>query len=43
MYVSGIFEGQNQAFIGLDEQVPFRVFHLADPARVVVDVQTGQG
>ncbi|KAE8762427.1 AMIN-like domain-containing (lipo)protein [Georgenia thermotolerans] len=43
VYVAGIFEGQNQAFIGLDEQVPFRVFHLANPARVVVDVQTGRG
>jgi hypothetical protein len=43
VYVSGIFEGQNQAFIGLDEQVPFRVFQLSNPARVVVDVQTGQG
>ncbi|MFD1504668.1 hypothetical protein ACFSBG_03160 [Georgenia yuyongxinii] len=40
VYVSGIFEGQNQAFIGVDEQVPFRVFALTDPARVVVDVQT---
>jgi hypothetical protein len=43
VYVSGIFEGQNQAFIGVDEQVPFRVFALTDPARVVVDVQTAGG
>ncbi|WP_164737388.1 hypothetical protein [Georgenia sp. SYP-B2076] len=41
VFVSGIFEGQNQAFIGLDAQAPFRVFTLSDPARIVVDVQTG--
>lgn len=43
VYVAGIFEGQNQAFIGLDGQVPFRVFALTDPARVVVDVRTTEG
>lgn len=37
--VSGIFEGQDQVFIGLDEQVPFRVFTLTEPSRLVVDVQ----
>ena len=42
VFVSGIFEGQNQAFIGLDHQAPFRVFVLPDPSRVVVDVQTGR-
>ncbi|MFH5823946.1 hypothetical protein [Georgenia sp. AZ-5] len=41
--VSGIFEGQNQAFIGLEEQVPFRVFTLTGPTRVVVDVQSTEG
>jgi len=36
----GVFEGQTQAFVGLSEQLPFRVFSLADPPRVVVDVRT---
>ncbi len=38
--VAGIFEGQHEAFVGLDAQVPFRAFTLTDPARLVVDVQT---
>lgn len=38
--VTGIFEGQNQAFIGLDTQAPFRAFTLTEPARLIVDVQT---
>ncbi|MPV36257.1 AMIN-like domain-containing (lipo)protein [Georgenia subflava] len=42
VFVTGIFEGQNQAFIGLDEQVPFRVFTLTDPSRLVVDLQLGE-
>lgn len=41
--VTGIFEGQNQAFIGLDEKAPFRAFTLTAPARLVVDVQTTDG
>jgi hypothetical protein len=41
--VTGIFEGQNQAFIGLDEEAPFRVFTLTEPARLVVDVRTSAG
>lgn len=41
--VTGIFEGQNQAFIGLDEKAPFRAFTLSDPARLVVDVRTTDG
>ena len=41
--VTGIFEGQNQAFIGLDEKAPFRAFTLTDPARLVVDVKTTDG
>ncbi|WP_454778295.1 AMIN-like domain-containing (lipo)protein [Georgenia muralis] len=40
VYVTGIFEGQNQAFIGLDSERPFRVFTLTDPSRLVVDIQT---
>lgn len=43
VHVTGIFEGQNQAFIGLDEEAPFRVFTLTEPARLVVDVRTTNG
>jgi hypothetical protein len=32
------FEGTSVAFIGTQAQVPFRVYALADPARVVVDL-----
>ncbi|GAA4429941.1 hypothetical protein GCM10023169_32770 [Georgenia halophila] len=41
--VTGVFEGQTQAFIGTDEAAPFRVLTLTDPARLVVDVRTGEG
>lgn len=41
VHVTGIFEGQNQAFVGLVEQAPFRVFTLTEPTRLVVDVRTG--
>jgi len=34
-----VFEGYSTAFVGVDEQRPFRVFVLQDPLRVVVDVQ----
>lgn len=34
-----VFEGYTSAFIGVDEQRPFRVFVLQDPLRLVVDVQ----
>lgn len=38
----GVFEGEQQAFIGLTGgERPFRVFALTDPARVVVDVSHG--
>lgn len=33
------FEGQYEAFIGTTGRLPFRVFALADPARVVIDVR----
>ncbi|MEE6272970.1 hypothetical protein V2J56_06370 [Georgenia sp. MJ206] len=36
--LDGTFEGMTQGFIGLDSQVPFRVFTLSDPVRLVVDV-----
>jgi hypothetical protein len=36
----GVFEGEQQAFVGLTgTKRPFRVFALTDPARVVVDVR----
>ena len=34
----GTFEGQSVAFIGTSAQLPFRVYLLEDPARVVVEV-----
>ena len=37
---TGTFEGQTQVFLGLtDPEAPYRVFLLADPLRLVVDVQ----
>ena len=37
--VGGVFEGYSQLFLGIDgDKVPFRVFALADPSRLVVDV-----
>lgn len=38
--LGAVFEGQYEAFIGTGAQAPFRVFRLADPERVVVDVRT---
>lgn len=37
----GVFEGQTQAFVGIDDddREPFRVFTLQDPTRVVVDLR----
>ncbi|GAA5166027.1 AMIN-like domain-containing (lipo)protein [Ornithinimicrobium tianjinense] len=35
----GLFEGQQQIVIGLDERTEFRVFGLDDPARIVIDVR----
>ena len=43
VYVAGTFEGYTQVLAGIDgDRVPFRVFALADPARLVVDVLDGQ-
>lgn len=36
--LGSVFEGVYEAFVGLDAERPFRVFRLADPARLVVDV-----
>lgn len=37
--LGSVFEGTYEAFIGLSEQRPFSVTRLADPARIVVDVE----
>ena len=37
--LGSVFEGTYEAFIGTARKAPFRVFRLADPARVVVDVR----
>lgn len=36
--VGSLFEGQQEIFVGLESAQPFRVFRLADPTRVVIDV-----
>lgn len=39
VYVGGTFEGYTQVLAGIDgDPAPFRVFALADPSRLVVDV-----
>ena len=39
MYVAGTFEGYTQVLAGIEgDRVPFRVFALSDPSRLVVDV-----
>ena len=39
VYVAGTFEGYTQVLAGLEgDRVPFRVFDLSDPSRLVVDV-----
>lgn len=36
----GVFEGYDQLFLGVQEdKAPFRVFALAEPSRLVVDVR----
>jgi hypothetical protein len=37
--VGGAFEGTHDAFVGVSEEVPFRVYLLSDPTRVVLEVQ----
>jgi hypothetical protein len=42
LYVAGTFEGYTQVLAGIEgDRVPFRVFALADPARLVVDLLDG--
>lgn len=38
--LGAVFEGQYEAFVGTSGREPFRVFRLADPERVVVDVRS---
>jgi hypothetical protein len=39
VYVGGTFEGYTQVLAGIDgRRVPFRVFPLSDPARLIVDI-----
>ena len=35
----GVFEADTQYVIGLDQQLPFHVYVLENPTRVVVDFQ----
>lgn len=37
--LSGTFEGRFTAFIGLDRRLPFRVYRLTGPTRIVVEVR----
>lgn len=39
VYFGGVFEGTMQIVVGLDAATPFRVYLLADPLRLVLDVQ----
>lgn len=40
IYIDGNFEGQDQAIIGTKGKQPFRVFAVANPPRLVIDVQS---
>ncbi|CAA9340126.1 MAG: hypothetical protein AVDCRST_MAG07-2323 [uncultured Frankineae bacterium] len=37
--LGSVFEGQYEAYVGTTGRVPFRVFRLGDPERVVLDVR----
>jgi hypothetical protein len=37
--VGGAFEGTHDAFVGVTDEVPFRVYLLTNPIRVVLEVQ----
>ncbi len=37
VWLGGVFEGSYDAFVGLLEVVPFRVYGLGNPARVVIE------
>ena len=38
--LGAVFEGQYEAFVGTSGELPFRVFRLSDPERVVLDVRS---
>ena len=38
VFPGGTFEGQQLGVVGLDREVPFRVYRLDDPTRIVVEV-----
>jgi hypothetical protein len=40
--LGSVFEGQYEAHVGTSGRVPFRVFRLGDPERVVLDVRSPQ-
>ncbi|MGF1647337.1 MAG: hypothetical protein ACFCVF_10530 [Kineosporiaceae bacterium] len=37
--VGGTFEGTHDAFVGVTEEAPFRVYLLTDPTRVVLEIR----
>lgn len=39
--VGSVFEGVFEGYVGTSREAPFRVFRLADPARVVIDLLHG--
>lgn len=43
VFVDGTFEGMTTVYLGLDEEVPFRVLTLTEPSRLVVDVPNAEG
>jgi hypothetical protein len=38
--LDGVFEGQYTAFVGASSKLPFRVFRLSSPERIVVDLRS---
>ena len=40
VFMGSVFEGHYDVVIGVQERRPYRVFRLADPARVVIDIAT---
>jgi hypothetical protein len=37
-----VYEGQHQLFLGVDEEVPFRLERLEDPQRIAIDLVHGE-
>ncbi|MDP9432482.1 MAG: hypothetical protein M3P91_07185 [Actinomycetota bacterium] len=38
--IGGVFEGRFDAFVGVEDEAPFRVYRLDAPARVVLEIRT---